>query len=362
MTDSSRCSLAVVLGFGLFATSAFAQNATIAIKAVKLNPTCIGGLRDALPCVLAPDCPGGVCGGDITPTDTLTVHPLDVIVVDVLALDYSPAGERLIAYQFETQNSFAGSLGGGVSLLEFPRGCETASDCAFVDRFAVCLDHTCVASFPLDPHAGSADIDSRRFDFVFFTRSSFVVVDLSTFGARFLGALSQRSDSRVYPGSPRYLGTVAYLVGPEMRGTAEIHVEPVPGSVLLERDGSFILPLDLPPLTLTRAPDPICGDDSVNQATEICDGTDDSACPGRCLADCTCAPAPVCGDSSVNQASEVCDGADDSACPGLCQTDCTCPPAPVPTVSQWGLAALVLLLLIGGKVGFGRQLRPRNSR
>ena len=39
-----------------------------------------------------------------------------------------------------------------------------------------------------------------------------------------------------------------------------------------------------------------CGND-VLQATcgEACDGTDDDACPGECLADCTCPSSPVCG-------------------------------------------------------------------
>jgi hypothetical protein len=70
---------------------------------------------------------------------------------------------------------------------------------------------------------------------------------------------------------------------------------------------------------------PTCGDGSINQASEICDGADDAACPGLCQADCSCLPE-VCGDGEVNQPAEECDGADDSACPGACQPDCTCVP------------------------------------
>ncbi len=69
---------------------------------------------------------------------------------------------------------------------------------------------------------------------------------------------------------------------------------------------------------------PICGDDVVNQTSEQCDGTADSACPGLCTNDCTCAAAPVCGDNTVNQTTEQCDGTADAACPGACQLDCTC--------------------------------------
>ncbi|MFW2387110.1 MAG: lysyl oxidase family protein [Polyangiales bacterium] len=70
------------------------------------------------------------------------------------------------------------------------------------------------------------------------------------------------------------------------------------------------------------APPPsVCGDD-IMEGSEACDGTDDTACPGLCLADCNCS---VCGDD-VSEGTEACDGADDAACPGLCQSDCTCPP------------------------------------
>jgi len=78
----------------------------------------------------------------------------------------------------------------------------------------------------------------------------------------------------------------------------------------------------------TCASPPVCGDNRVDQAREQCDGTADSACPGRCRADCTCAPLPGCGDNVVNCSNEQCDGTDDHACPGRCRTDCTCAPPP----------------------------------
>ena len=64
---------------------------------------------------------------------------------------------------------------------------------------------------------------------------------------------------------------------------------------------------------------PPCGN-NVREGIETCDGTDDSACPGNCQADCSC---PVCGDN-VREGSEECDGTDDAACPGLCLTGCIC--------------------------------------
>jgi Tol biopolymer transport system component len=65
-----------------------------------------------------------------------------------------------------------------------------------------------------------------------------------------------------------------------------------------------------------------CGN-GVREGSEECDGTDDSACPGQCRADCTC--PPVCGNN-VRNPGEQCDGTDDFGCPGRCRGDCTCPP------------------------------------
>jgi hypothetical protein len=66
----------------------------------------------------------------------------------------------------------------------------------------------------------------------------------------------------------------------------------------------------------------ICGDGQINDPSEACDGFDDAACRGACLADCTCA---TCGDDIAEAPVETCDGTDDAACPGLCNPDCTCP-------------------------------------
>lgn len=70
-----------------------------------------------------------------------------------------------------------------------------------------------------------------------------------------------------------------------------------------------------------------CGN-NVLEPGEACDGTSDAACPGACLADCTC-PPPVCGNG-IAESGEACDGADDALCPGLCLADCTCGAPPPP--------------------------------
>ncbi len=91
-----------------------------------------------------------------------------------------------------------------------------------------------------------------------------------------------------------------------------------------------------------------CGN-NVLEPGEECDGTSDEACPGGCN-NCRCAepPPPRCGNG-ILEGVEHCDG--DLICPGDCGADCTCPFLyPIPTVSAWGLVALTLLLLCGGKV------------
>ena len=81
-----------------------------------------------------------------------------------------------------------------------------------------------------------------------------------------------------------------------------------------------------------------------------CDGLADGSDP-----DCV---LPVCGDDVVNQASEQCDGTDDAACPEQCSAVCQCESGGgggIPTVSQWGIATLALLLLVGARVYFTRR-------
>jgi hypothetical protein len=72
----------------------------------------------------------------------------------------------------------------------------------------------------------------------------------------------------------------------------------------------------------------LCGNDILD-AGEQCDGTDASACPGLCLANCVC-PTPVCGNGS-KEAGEECeppgiaggDCAGSETCSGFCECEPT---------------------------------------
>ncbi|NOX71232.1 MAG: hypothetical protein GXO64_00850 [Candidatus Micrarchaeota archaeon] len=63
------------------------------------------------------------------------------------------------------------------------------------------------------------------------------------------------------------------------------------------------------PLIVRENPQPVCRN-NVKETGEECDGTDDSACPGRCKSDCTCADEPPpsnCPDGEIT-ASCKCNG------------------------------------------------------
>jgi hypothetical protein len=69
-------------------------------------------------------------------------------------------------------------------------------------------------------------------------------------------------------------------------------------------------------------------------------------------------PSQECGND-IREGSEECDGTDDVVCSGNCLPDCTCGPGTgVPTVPEWGLIGLGVLLLAGGVFVFGRRRRP----
>ena len=122
----------------------------------------------------------------------------------------------------------------------------------------------------------------------------------------------------------------------------------------------------------------------MNQETEQCDGSDDTACPGACRDNCICGfcgdgildpteecdngpsnsdtepdacrttcTLPTCGDN-VTDEGEECDGTSDDACPNDCLQDCTCEIPGIPALSHWGLLALAALLLALSKRHFGR--------
>jgi len=167
-------------------------------------------------------------------------------------------------------------------------------------------------------------------------------------------------------GADAYLWSLALDVSPDASGTFTIDLELPPDNLLISTDAEFLPLLGVVPGQVTiqtgqccstsgsppeclgdlftanqcaeaggnfdlqkTCDDPcaFCGDGILN-LTEVCDGSDDAACPGLCRDNCAC---PFCGDDILDPATEECDGSDASACPkGICipsgePGQCLCP-------------------------------------
>lgn len=236
--------------------AAWAQNATIEIKAVKLNPTCAGGARDGLPCGLPRDCPGaGVCGGDIQPTNSLSVASNDRIVAEIYASNWA-SEDLLRAYQLGIPSTFASGPCGDVSVVRGGRFCADDSACADVIGGA-CVEGLCT---PADPRAGGAVIDTSRSDYAFFGLDAFAVIDFGDPNRLFFAsALFSSSDSIRYLGSPVYLATIALEVGAQTSAQVNIALAPPPDTLLGNGSNQFITPLELSALTLIADGGECCG-------------------------------------------------------------------------------------------------------
>ncbi|MCH8241234.1 MAG: hypothetical protein IH897_01330 [Planctomycetes bacterium] len=99
-----------------------------------------------------------------------------------------------------------------------------------------------------------------------------------------------------------------------------------------------------------------CGEDCSNCPLDCATGCGDGCCTGlettcNCPSDC---PGACCGNN-IKEPGEECDGTDADACEdGICSASCNCG---MPAVSEWGLIALVLLLLTGLAIKFGQYRR-----
>ncbi|MCH7871806.1 MAG: hypothetical protein IID33_08905 [Planctomycetes bacterium] len=296
--------ISLALASSLFAAgSAFAQTPTLSLQAVRINDVAI------------------------TPSNSITVKPGDTIMAEIFVSDWSPDGERLVAYQ--TVLSFD-ALVSGTSGSVLPLGWDRPLTGA--DDIGCITDNDCPAEFPScdaggffcvgpnhDPAQG-VFIDPNRGDWVFFSSSSgspfpgLAVVDFAGPVIRYAALLINPGDAQTYALPPKYCATLRLEVSNDASGTFGFEIDP-PDSVLFDDRIIRILPLALIGLTIEIDP---------------------------------------CGNGVID-AGEACDGADLGDCPGSCADDCTCLPVELPTVSTWGLAALTLSLLAAGRVYFGRR-------
>jgi len=97
---------------------------------------------------------------------------------------------------------------------------------------------------------------------------------------------------------------------------------------------------------------PECGDGILDPGEQCDDGNNvgGDGCSATCRSE-------ICGNNVLDPGEE-CDGTANQNCEsGVCLSNCTCETDGeiIPTVSEWGLVILSLLLLCGAKVYFGRR-------
>jgi hypothetical protein len=105
------------------------------------------------------------------------------------------------------------------------------------------------------------------------------------------------------------------------------------------------------PVTVTVGapppPGPRCGDNVVNQPTEQCDGTSSAACPGLCLANCTCCTTATTCAAQGKDCGTIPDGCGGTLTCGTCTAPQTCGGSGVANVCGGGSTATLTLTATG---------------
>ena len=308
MKSSIFFSSLVFVSFLFGGESAIAQ--TLSLEAVKINDV------------------------SITPSNSILVKPGDTIVVEIFASDWSPNGQRLHAFQADiARTSFISGATGDIRPVGWDRPLITVINCfpatpSCPPEFSVCnaggFGGFCVGE-NYDPAQG-VFINPNRADWVFFDSSSgspfpgFSTVDFAGVNFRYGAIVFPSIHAQVYAPPSKYCGTLKLEVSDNASGTFSFEVLG-PSTTLTDTKLDPIEPLTLLGLTIEIDP---------------------------------------CGNGAID-AGEACDGEDLGVCPGACADDCKCLPEGIPSVSAWGLVVLALVLLVAGRVYFGRRSRRTNE-
>lgn len=259
-----------------------------------------------------------------------------------------------------------------------PVGCATALNCP--PAYPICspVYGRCVG--PNHSPMSGAYIDIGRPDYLFVSACPELwAVDVSSLHYRYAGFSCGQEDA----GFPRYAGTLFLVTSEDACGTFTFR--------LPQELGTFFQPLS--PIIFDTSSPPVvqglssrslvvrvCEDDGLFcNGTESCDAatgcriTDPPNCDdgNECTDDFCDEDADACGHVTVCGA--CCDSWNGDCQNAVAQADCSCTNCvwtggaecadieckaefvPIPTVSQWGLVVLTLLLLTGGKVMFGHR-------
>ena len=313
-------------------------------------------------------------GVPIEPTSHVTAARGDVIETEIWLSCWGADLGRLRAYQAVIQGRLA--VASGDAGLVLPVGWDAPLDNVLCDPNNTCpINLTCVGYQCVGPNhfpdLGSS-IDVSRDDYVFSGLGP-IFFRLTTTLNYFFAGLSQNTSGTADAGQPKYGGTLLLRVSDNACGEFTFDfVTKGPGNrSLFSNSATDIAPNSQPLFIQTKDCD--CNDNGVLDDEEIASGAasdcNGNSLPDDCDADCdgngipndceiaACNGDRACGDCNENGIPDGCDIAsgnstdlDGNGTPDDCFR-------PIPTVSQWGLAVLAILLLTVAKLRFARTSR-----
>ena len=270
---------------GLSSAAAPAQVPTFSLKAVKRNPTCTAGLVGEVcggdrQCDTGPLTFDGQCGGEITPTNTVSAEPGDIIVAEIYGSNWSPDGQRLRSFQATIDpRGFTGGCGTALPYgwdappadvwcetdAKCPAGmwcdidrqkckamaCESDTDCP--PEYPVCQPNQLCTGADHNPAKGAFTDEFRldERDWVFEGCGALGPPFPTVFPYRYGWLLDANSLNCASTYTvEKYFGTLM-LVMPEVAGgTYTIPLKPPPDSVMVDRNAQLIEPLEVENLTI----------------------------------------------------------------------------------------------------------------
>ncbi len=325
-----------------------------------------------------------VNGQAIDPTNCLTAAPGDIVEAEIRVSGWAPYLMYLRSYQatLELHKDVISGDGGVILPLGWDAPledvlCSSDADCppAFPSCYVfVCPpSQQCVPGVCLglnhNPSLG-VDIQRGRADFVLSGLNPLSGVGHSDLGYYvFFGTTSSGLGADdPGPGLSRYAGTLRLKISADARGQFRFSFDAdgncegrygCQGRTMfadIHSPGYSLIP-SLHPLVV-EVVDSDCNNNSLGDSLEVLQGLARDCDGDRVLDECelaACAGDRACQDCNLNGVPDGCDMADGTS------TDANHDGRPddcfvaIPTVSEWGLVVLTLLLMTGAKIGLGRR-------
>lgn len=165
------------------------------------------------------------------PVQSITASPGDIITAHLLARNWSPASEKLRAYQISIdEHSYITGTSGMIRPNEFN------------DDFANPVENL-----------NNAFIDDQHPQYILRGRKNISIVDSVSPGYRYLGTLMNAPNAIVCPvaGKKYYGGTIRFLVSDNAAGDFTLRIKDQPVATMLQdTEGQAIIPLDFEHLSI----------------------------------------------------------------------------------------------------------------